>query len=79
MSVRYQWDIVNAYMDWLRRISHLIIQNPSNRSLALGYTLGEEVDAIVPAQVTFIYLYFNPVYYCFLNKLYILTAANSSC
>jgi len=51
VEVRYQWDTVDGYMDWFRQISHLIIQNPSNRSLAPGHTRGEDVDAFVLAQV----------------------------
>ena len=41
-------------MDWFRQISHPIIQNPSNRSLAAGHARGEDVDAFVLAQVKYI-------------------------
>ena len=77
--MRYKWDTVVGYMDWFRRISHSIIQNPSNRSLAPRHSHGKDMDAIVLEQVTFIYLCFNPVYYCFPNKLHIFTAVNSLC
>jgi len=84
IEVRYQWDTVNGYMDWFRQISHLIIQNLSNRSLAPGHTRGEDVDAIVLAHVTYIFFdkhikinCFNPIYYYFINILFIFTAVNS--
>ena len=53
VRVRYQWDTVEGCMDWYRRISHQIIQNPSNRSLAPGYAHGEDTNAIVLAQMTY--------------------------
>jgi len=65
-------------MDWFRGISHHIIQNLSNRSLAPRHTRDEDTDAYVLAQVTYIFLT-NPVYYYFISILYIFTVANSSC
>ena len=67
MPVRYQCDTVNGYINWYRQISHLVIQNLSNRSLAPGHTCGDDVDAIVLAQVTHVNFCFNLSCY-FLNN-----------
>jgi len=77
VPVRYQRDAIDGYMDWYRRISHPIIQNPSNRFLAPGHARGEDVDAIVLAQVTYVNFCFYPACY-FLNISYIFTTTNSS-
>ena len=66
--MNYQWDIVDGYMNWYRQISHSIIQNPFDRSSTPYHMRGEDVDAIVLAQVFY-----------FLSILYIFTSVNRSC
>jgi len=81
--VRYQWDTVDGYMEWFRLVAHLIIHNPSNRSLAPGHPRVNNVDAIVLTQVIYYFITnsCNPIYIFvgISNILYIFTTANRSC
>ena len=47
VEVRYQCDTVDRYMEWFQLVSHPMIQNPSNRSLAPGHPRVKDIDAIV--------------------------------
>ena len=83
MEVRYQWDTVDGYMEWFRLVSHPMIQNPSNRSLAPGHPRVEDVDAIVLTQIIYCFITNScNILYMFVgfsNILYIFTTANHSC
>jgi len=81
--VRYQWDIVDGYMEWFRLLSHPMIQNSSNRYLAPGHPRVEDVNAIVLTQVIYYFITNScNILYMFVgfsNILFIFTTVNRSC
>ena len=81
--MRYQWDTVDGYMEWFRLVSHPMIQNSSNRSLAPGHPRVEGIDAIVLTQIIYCFVTSScspiNIFGGISNILNIFTTTNRSC